>query len=204
MALPLRVKDIILTWSPLGSPIRHVHATILGNYCDHIQVSDTRLVKVRLHGHVTRRPLLQLPSSHPRTRHELQPTGHFIYKVLGNEYVLVFLSKWIYRIITLDLIKSINTFRLFSINYFPVSYLFQQYQPPCVWRISHDVKWLPIFYNIFEYYVLDKKRAAQLNAPRDPTVWWRHQMETFSSLLALCEGNPPVTGRFSPTKASDA
>ena len=26
--------------------------------------------------------------------------------------------------------------------------------------------------------------------------WWRHQMETFSELLALCEGNPPVTGGF--------
>ena len=23
--------------------------------------------------------------------------------------------------------------------------------------------------------------------------WWRHQMETFSTLLAFCEGNPPVT-----------
>ena len=27
-------------------------------------------------------------------------------------------------------------------------------------------------------------------------VWWRHQMETFSALLALCEGNPAVTGGF--------
>ena len=26
--------------------------------------------------------------------------------------------------------------------------------------------------------------------------WWRHQMKTFSALLALCEGNPPVTGGF--------
>ena len=26
--------------------------------------------------------------------------------------------------------------------------------------------------------------------------WWRHQMETFSALLALCAGNPPVTGEF--------
>ena len=26
--------------------------------------------------------------------------------------------------------------------------------------------------------------------------WWRHQMETFSASLALCEGNPPVTGGF--------
>ena len=27
--------------------------------------------------------------------------------------------------------------------------------------------------------------------------WWRHQMETFSALLAICAGNPPVTGEFS-------
>ena len=27
-------------------------------------------------------------------------------------------------------------------------------------------------------------------------TWWRHQMETFSALLALCEGNSPVTGEF--------
>ena len=26
--------------------------------------------------------------------------------------------------------------------------------------------------------------------------WWRHQMETFSTLLALCAGNSPVTGEF--------
>ena len=26
--------------------------------------------------------------------------------------------------------------------------------------------------------------------------WWCHQMETFSALLACCEGNPPVTGGF--------
>ena len=26
--------------------------------------------------------------------------------------------------------------------------------------------------------------------------WWRHQMETFSALLAVCAGNSPVTGEF--------
>ena len=26
--------------------------------------------------------------------------------------------------------------------------------------------------------------------------WWRHQMEIFSALLALCAGNSPVTGEF--------
>ena len=30
----------------------------------------------------------------------------------------------------------------------------------------------------------------------DRLSWWRHQMETFSALLALCAGNSPVTGEF--------
>ena len=31
------------------------------------------------------------------------------------------------------------------------------------------------------------------------TSWWRHQMETFSALLAICVGNSPVPSEF-PTK----
>ena len=27
-------------------------------------------------------------------------------------------------------------------------------------------------------------------------TWWRHEMETFSALLAICAGNSPVTGEF--------
>ena len=27
-------------------------------------------------------------------------------------------------------------------------------------------------------------------------TWWRHQMETFSALLAICAGNSPVTSEF--------
>ena len=29
-----------------------------------------------------------------------------------------------------------------------------------------------------------------------PRTWWRHQMETFSTSLALCAGNSPVPGEF--------
>ena len=32
-----------------------------------------------------------------------------------------------------------------------------------------------------------------------PCSWWRHQMETFSALLAICAGNSPVHGEF-PTQ----
>ena len=35
--------------------------------------------------------------------------------------------------------------------------------------------------------------AVQL---RVGSPWWRHQMETFSALLAICAGNSPVPGEF--------
>ena len=34
-----------------------------------------------------------------------------------------------------------------------------------------------------------------------PHTWWRHRMETFSALLALCAGNSPVTGEFPAQRA---
>ena len=30
----------------------------------------------------------------------------------------------------------------------------------------------------------------------NPCTWWRHQMETFSALLAICAENSPVSGKF--------
>ena len=36
------------------------------------------------------------------------------------------------------------------------------------------------------------------------TTWWRHQMETFSALLALCAGNSPMTGEFPTQRSSNA
>ena len=32
--------------------------------------------------------------------------------------------------------------------------------------------------------------------PEDGDTWWRHQMETFSALLAICAGNSPVPSEF--------
>ena len=31
---------------------------------------------------------------------------------------------------------------------------------------------------------------------RQDATWWRHQIETFFALLALCAGNSPVSGEF--------
>ena len=43
-----------------------------------------------------------------------------------------------------------------------------------------------------------KQRACR-EACKVKTSWWRHQMGTFSALLALCAGNSPVTSEF-PTQ----
>ena len=39
-------------------------------------------------------------------------------------------------------------------------------------------------------------RAARWPSCFSEKSWWRHQMETFSALLALCAGNSPATGEF--------
>ena len=39
-------------------------------------------------------------------------------------------------------------------------------------------------------------RYIQWHNASTPSTWWRHQMETFPALLALCAGNSPVPGEF--------
>ena len=61
-----------------------------------------------------------------------------------------------------------------------------------------------VFKSLF-LFVLPKIRDAMTliwhhcNDYREYIPWWRHQMETFSALLAICAGNSPVTGEF-PTQ----
>ena len=47
---------------------------------------------------------------------------------------------------------------------------------------SH-LRYIPTFSELSTRYVFD-------------ITWWRHQMETFFALLAICAGNSPVTGEF--------
>ena len=47
--------------------------------------------------------------------------------------------------------------------------------------------------------VISKMSAILPRLQCDNTPWWRHRIEAFSALLALCAGNSPVTGEF-PTQ----
>ena len=39
-------------------------------------------------------------------------------------------------------------------------------------------------------------RSPMVPQQKASNAWWRHQMETFSALLAICAGNSPVCGEF--------
>ena len=49
-----------------------------------------------------------------------------------------------------------------------------------------------------EYLITNKsnERRPKTNQSQRVQSWWRHQMETFSTLLAICAGKSPVPGEF--------
>ena len=59
-------------------------------------------------------------------------------------------------------------------------------------RMAWDMK--SITYSVIV--VTRQIRPKHLVSDSAMPSWWFHQMEAFSALLALCEGNLPVTGKF--------
>ena len=55
------------------------------------------------------------------------------------------------------------------------------------------------WHDVYErFYSFLRSECTQMQSRH---AWWRHRMETFPALLAICVGNPPVTGEF-PTQRS--
>ena len=62
---------------------------------------------------------------------------------------------------------------------------------------SHTHTHTYIYIYILWYTVKSQLLRMRLTVVRSSIMsWWRHQMETFSALLAICVGNSPVTGEF--------
>ena len=73
------------------------------------------------------------------------------------------------------------------------------YIPQYLW----DVITCPLFWYLLLAHTISvvgecegKMSPAVDGLDMTPLIIWRHQMETFSALLAFCEGNPPATGGF--------
>ena len=65
---------------------------------------------------------------------------------------------------------------------FSASYVHTVLVMICLWWLFYD--FVADWYESFAYSISGS--------------WWRHQMETFSALLAICAGNSSVTGEFPP------
>ena len=67
-------------------------------------------------------------------------------------------------------------------------------------RIVSGLKWKESLIVVLKYdlqsfqHTFTIFRHISYNCSR--SSWWRHQIETFSALQALCAGNSPVTGEF--------
>ena len=66
---------------------------------------------------------------------------------------------------------------------------------------SHDVtgRWYPWHGWVITFESQKKKKIKKKKNKKKKNIrksWWRHQMRIFSALLALCVGNPHVTGVF--------
>ena len=82
------------------------------------------------------------------------------------------------------------------------------YMTSLSWRIYVGMKWvimgpddiISFFYQpvLIVYLTLTflALLQCQISYFEKCISWWRHQMETFSASLALCEGNSAVTGEF--------
>ena len=72
-----------------------------------------------------------------------------------------------------------------------------------IWKINFLV--FRHWYIMIQVWTLEIFEHGFRHANCDTLVtWWRHQMETFSALLVLCEGNPPVTGGFPSQRGRNA
>ena len=103
------------------------------------------------------------------------------------------------------IISSIICYVLRTFIYHKICICYQCILP--VWEIS-SVLFFVIYLNIFfKVALMDCPSASEITSKgtgKSHTAnvimpWWRHQMETFSALLAFCAGSSPVPGEF-PTQ----
>ena len=79
------------------------------------------------------------------------------------------------------------------------NYLFPRWPVLSKFWTEHDSDTVELFAKFQFDLTTDVDVIAGRGLQRLESTWWRHQMETFSALLAICAGNSPVPGEF-PTQ----
>ena len=74
-------------------------------------------------------------------------------------------------------------------------YIFAQSDPHHFFHKGISVNSVSVCLSIITYYITLRPRNI-IPGCKQIFPWWRHQMETFSALLAIFAGNSPITGKF--------
>ena len=106
------------------------------------------------------------------------------------EYICIYLLR--YDIYTIDVSEWPGTLCIYRDAVWTVWGFISDHKDKTIWRLSY-------LYNgtfIREMIVFMLRLDSETCGSKCEISWWRHQMETFSALLALCAGNSPVPGEF--------
>ena len=123
--------------------------------------------------------------------------------------------RWVHRWPVPSLHKGLTTRKMF-----PFDDVIVENISKCItwisWHANHN--WNEISQKHLQLYCIKKQhgypcliKISAFGSPRKVSwslilvygvhkPWWRHQMETFSALLAICAGNSPVHGEFPPQR----
>ena len=63
-----------------------------------------------------------------------------------------------------------------------------------------DIKTKPVVTGLSLWQSYYHPNGWSVSIPQIYGSWWRHQMQTFCALLAICAGNSPVTGELFPAQ----
>ena len=77
-------------------------------------------------------------------------------------------------------------------RHYPIKCRLYIIQPIAISQDICEIGWQ----NCWTLYASAKGQWVENTSSMVYLAWWRHQMETFSALLAICAGNSPVTGEF--------
>ena len=102
-----------------------------------------------------------------------------------------------------NLVESINTTSLVMVK--TTHYLYQWLRRYMVHLqatvISYFWQITLLAVDIFTKSTFGTLKIQPFKMQSDPVIpWWHHQMETFSTLVAFCAGNSPVTDEFTSQK----
>ena len=137
-----------------------------------------------------------MPKRWGKTLTRISVLPHEMMDILPRWYIFSF---WTHTMLVLTSLNEIITKLKMAISFNVIRHLFRSHiNVWCYQKVSLLGQAWWVFYRDGRYAphhltlpVCDQKTSFESQLI-SCTSWWRHQMETFSALLALCAGNSPV------------